>query len=163
MTLIELMIGVTIIAVLLGLAVTTLRRAKVAGNEASAISSLRVIRSAQIAYAATCGGSHFATGFMILGAKRPNAPYPYLNEDLGSAAAPVHASYRFEMRTGLGGSLERADCTGNPTQNQFYVSAEPVGDSGTRAFSTNEKGVIYEMQGSTAPPEPYGPPAKPIQ
>ena len=55
-TLIELLIVVAIISILAAIAVPGLLRARMSGNEASAIGSMRAINSAQVTYAATCGG-----------------------------------------------------------------------------------------------------------
>ena len=55
-TLIELLIVVAIIGIIAAIAVPGLLRARMSGNEASAIGSLRAINSAQSTYAASCGG-----------------------------------------------------------------------------------------------------------
>ena len=54
-TLIELLIVVAIIGIIAAIAVPGLLRARMSGNEASAIGSLRAISSAQSVYAASCG------------------------------------------------------------------------------------------------------------
>src|SRR5262245_27249424 len=59
-TLIELLIVVAIIGILAAIAVPGLLRARMAGNEASAIGSMRAVNSAQVTYAATCGGDGYA-------------------------------------------------------------------------------------------------------
>src|SRR3979409_1469251 len=53
-TLIELLIVVAIIGIIAAIAVPGLLRARMAGNEASAIGSLRAINSAQAAYSTSC-------------------------------------------------------------------------------------------------------------
>src|SRR2546425_12969423 len=60
-TLIELLIVVAIIGIIAAIAVPGLLRARMSGNEASAIGSVRTISSAQTAYAASCGGGGYAT------------------------------------------------------------------------------------------------------
>ena len=54
-TLIELLIVVAIIGIIAAIAVPGLLRARMAGNEASAIGSLRAINSAQATYSTSCG------------------------------------------------------------------------------------------------------------
>ncbi len=60
-TLIELLIVVAIIGIIAAIAVPGLLRARMSGNEASAIGSLRAINSAQSTYASSCAGGGYAT------------------------------------------------------------------------------------------------------
>ena len=54
-TLIELLIVVAIISIIAAIAVPGLLRARMTGNETSAIASLKVTTSSQVAYSASCG------------------------------------------------------------------------------------------------------------
>ena len=65
-TLIELLIVVAIIGVIAAMAVPGLLRARMAGNEASAIGSLRAINGAQATYAASCGSGFYAPSLAVL-------------------------------------------------------------------------------------------------
>ena len=60
-TLIELLIVVAIIGILAAIAIPGLLRARMAGNEASAIGSLRAINSGQAAYSSSCGQQGYAS------------------------------------------------------------------------------------------------------
>src|SRR3954451_21045500 len=66
-TLIELLIVVAIIGIIASIAVPGLLRARQAGNEASAIGSLRAINSSQVGYASSCGNGFFAPDLANLG------------------------------------------------------------------------------------------------
>ena len=59
-TLIELLIVVAIIGIIAAIAVPGLLRARMSGNEASAIGSLRAINSAQSTYSSSCAGGGYA-------------------------------------------------------------------------------------------------------
>src|SRR5437879_5758589 len=59
-TLIELLIVVAIIGIIAAIAVPGLLRARMSGNEASAIGSLRAIASGQAAYSSSCASGAYA-------------------------------------------------------------------------------------------------------
>src|SRR5499433_2747159 len=59
-TLIELLIVVAIIGIIAAIAVPGLLRARMSGNEASAIGSLRAINSAQSTYSSSCAAGGYA-------------------------------------------------------------------------------------------------------
>ena len=60
-TLIELLIVVAIIGIIAAIAVPGLLRARMSGNEASAIGSLRAINSGQAAFSSSCAAGAYAT------------------------------------------------------------------------------------------------------
>src|SRR3989442_9005742 len=59
-TLIELLIVVAIIGIIAAIAVPGLLRARMSGNEASAIGSLRAVNSAQSTYSSSCASGGYA-------------------------------------------------------------------------------------------------------
>src|SRR4029077_9508840 len=65
-TLIELLIVVAIIGIIAAIAVPGLLRARMSGNEASAIGTMRAINSSQVTYAASCGGGGYAIDLATL-------------------------------------------------------------------------------------------------
>ena len=66
-TLIELLIVVAIVSIIAAIAVPGLLRARMTGNETSAIASLKVTTSSQVAYSASCGNGGYASGYYVLG------------------------------------------------------------------------------------------------
>ena len=71
-TLIELLIVVAIIGIIAAIAVPGLLRARMSGNEASAIGSLRSINSSESTYSSSCGGNGYAQTLQDL--HRPGLP-----------------------------------------------------------------------------------------
>ena len=65
-TLIELLIVVAIIGIIAAIAVPGLLRARMSGNESSAIGSMRAINTAQVNYSAAAGQGGYATSLTIL-------------------------------------------------------------------------------------------------
>ena len=99
---IELLIVVAIIGIVASIAVPGLLRAKMSGNEASAIGSMRTINSSQQAFSATCGNGYFASSLLNLTA--PPGGTAYISPDL-MAAAPAKSGYDFTMGAGSDGAL----------------------------------------------------------
>ena len=66
-TLIELLIVVAIIGIIAAIAIPGLLRARMSGNEASAIGSLRAVNSAESTFAASCGSGFYAPSLVELG------------------------------------------------------------------------------------------------
>lgn len=164
-TLIELLIVVAILSVITAIATPGLLRARMTSNEASAIASLKVTTSAQVAYSASCGNGAYAPSFIVLSTPvTPGGP-GFLSEDLGNAVVPVKTGYRFTLGAGAGAGAGPTDCNNSPTTTAYYGTGEPIGfqTTGTRSFAVNAGGIIWQLSIATAPTEPFGAPAVPIQ
>src|SRR5215471_15165454 len=90
-TLIELLIVVAIIGIIAAIAVPGLLRARISGNEASAIGSLRAVSSAQSTFAASCANGLYAQTLDILGTG-PSGGSAFISPDLGTAGATATKS-----------------------------------------------------------------------
>jgi len=152
-TLIELLIVVAIIGILAAIAVPGLLRARMAGNEASAIASMRAISSAQQAYSGKCNG--YAPDLPEL-----SAAGNFLSPDLTSAAAISKSGYAITMTVGAGNLVlapPPVGCTGTGTT--YYATAVPLsaGSTGNRGFATDEPGTIWQDTSGAAPTQPFVP------
>src|SRR3990172_6817322 len=81
-TLIELLIVVAIIGIIAAIAIPGLLRARMSGNEASAIGSLRAINSAESAYSSSCGGNGYAQTLADLAKPPAGSTQGFISPDL---------------------------------------------------------------------------------
>ncbi len=158
-TLIELGVVIVILGVLFTLATVALSRARLAANEASAISDLRDVATGQFAYAVACGHGSYAASLVVLGSKPQGVQHGFLNEDLGSSVTATHSGYMVNVRAGMKAVPSVTDCMGFTTQSTYYASAVPetYEKTGRRSFATNQTGTIYQDYAPAPPPEPFRP------
>lgn len=146
-TLIELLIVVAIIGVIAAVSVPNLLRARMAGNETSAIGSLRAINSAQATYAASCGSGFYAPTLTSL-ATPPSVGGGdgFIGTDL-SADPSFKSGYQFTMTGGASAPGAPPSCNGLAAASvvsTYFVGGEPLEGQGTRYFGTNQGGTIYQ-------------------
>jgi len=167
-TLIELLIVVAIIGIIAAIAVPGLLRARMSGNEASAIGSLRAINSSQQAYSSSCANGFYADGLDSLGQAPSGGGAPFISPDLSVAAAGAtvaKSGYQITMDQAAGaddGNDVACNAIAAADLNSAYVAAaDPVtaNSTGVRFFWTNTLGTIYthtstlsgETAGNSAP------------
>jgi type IV pilus assembly protein PilA len=164
-TLIELLIVVAVVSIIAAIAIPGLLRARMTGNETSAITSLRVTTSSQVAYAAVCGMGAYAATYVVLGTGPVPGTDGFISDDLGSVPTPQKTGYNFNLVPGAGSAVGPNDCNGTGTITAYYATAVPMtmGTTGTRSFAVTAGGAIWQLIGAAAPGEPFGAPATPIQ
>ena len=155
-TLIELLIVVAIIGIIAAIAIPGLLRARMAGNEASAIGSVRAIHSAQATYAASCGGGGYANAMLQL-TMPPAGGVPFVSPDLTQAATATGKS-GYQMTIGGAGtavlvSASTCNQAGDATTT-FALENHPLGwaSTGQRHFYTNQSGSIWQNTANAAFP-----------
>ena len=149
-TLIELLIVVAIIGIIAAIAVPGLLRARMSGNEASAIGSLRVINSAHNAYSSGCGSGLYAATLGELGTA-PTGGQPFISPDLVPASGNTVAKSGYNVTlagTGSAVTGAAAACTttaGSALRPTYFASADAISTStGGRHFGTAETQTIFQ-------------------
>ena len=136
--------AVPVIGIVAAIAVPGLLRARMAGNEASAIGSLRAINSAQENYASQCRG--YAPTLPSLG-----TPRNFLSSDLTAAETVTKSGYQFTISPASNSQPvgnASLGCEGAVTA--YVVQAVPMSPStGVRFFATDARGVIYQDTSAT--------------
>jgi type IV pilus assembly protein PilA len=150
-TLIELLIVVAIIGIIAAIAIPGLLRARMAGNEASAIGSMRAINSGQATFASSCANGYFAGVLTDLGVGT-TATSKFLSADLTGAASATKSGYKVTM-SGVNVVAGPPSACITVTGGQFSgfdAAAAPVtpGTTGVRFFGTTEGGTVYQNTGT---------------
>ena len=144
-TLIELMIVLAIIGILLALAFARFANMEAAGNEASAIASLRSITAAEWQFAQTCANQKYAPTLAALGQPAPATGAAFLSPDLTSGDVVRHSGYDFRVAAKPLDDASRA-CNGAAVAAGYAATADPqaLGRTGSRFFGINTDRILYE-------------------
>jgi type IV pilus assembly protein PilA len=145
-SLIELLIVVAIILILAAIAIPNLIRSKISANEASAVSGIRTINTAEQTYNITYPDIGYADDLSKMG---PTTGIPsstsagLLDQNLACAAQPCRKNgYLFSIQ----------NVSGSPIVSQYTAVAVPqsIGNSGVRGFCSSQLSDIrYDTTGGT--------------
>jgi len=162
-TLIELLIVVAIIGIIAAIAVPGLLRARMSGNEASAIGSMRAINSAESTYASSCANGNYAVSLADLIKPPATSNAGFVSPDLDPAVnvgiingggndAVSKSGYSVELGAGTvpapPSTLAANTCNvaGNDAIPTYFAAATPnaVGSTGQRSFGTDQRATVYQ-------------------
>jgi type IV pilus assembly protein PilA len=164
-TLIELLIVVAIIGIIAAIAVPGLLRARMSGNEASAIGSLRAINSGQASYSSSCAQGGYAVDLADLVKAPSGSSQGFISPDLKSNGV-TKSGYTVTLAADASSGVVNisspgATCNASVGQpvSSFFANADPVtpGGTGTRYFATDTRGTLFYTTAATvANPVPAG-------
>jgi prepilin-type N-terminal cleavage/methylation domain-containing protein len=165
-TLIELLIVVAIIGTLAAIATPGLLKARLSGNEASAIAGMRAVNSAQASYASSCAFGNYAASLDALVVPPAGSNAGYISPDL-SVNGITKSGYAVSVGVGAVAVPTKIACNtvllSVPT---YFAEAHPiqVGATGQRSFGTDQRGTIFQdTAGATFTQATVAAAASPIQ
>jgi type IV pilus assembly protein PilA len=169
-TLIELLIVVAIIGIIAAIAVPGLLRARMSGNEASAIGSLRAINSGQASFSSSCASGGYAGSLADLVKTPTSGGQGFISPDLNSNGV-TKSGYTVTLApasTAIAVGSIAATCNAPAAipSSEYWAKADPVtlNGTGTRYFATDTRGTIFQDTAATiANPIVVAGTVKPVQ
>jgi type IV pilus assembly protein PilE len=156
-TLVELVVTVMIMGVVAAIAAPHLLRARMSGNEASAIASLNAVIKGQTAFSATCANGSYADSLAGLVLPPTGGGQGFISPDLSSDPT-IKSGYLITITPGA--ATAPVVCSAATTADSYTVTADPEvpGSTGFRYFFAN--GDIVWQDSAPFPAVLSGPPGQ---
>lgn len=145
-TLIDLLFVIALIGLLSAIAVPGLMRTRGMAQATSAVATLRVVSSAELSFAISCGFGFYAADLPTLGIRPPATLDAYLPAELSAGFTVTKSGYLFSL-AGVPVPGAPATCNGvgsGQTSSGFAAIADPTNPTDVRYFGTNTDGAVYE-------------------
>ena len=145
--LIDLLFVMGIISILCGISMPRLLAARGSAQSASAVSTIRVISSAEIAFAITCGSGFYAPSLTTLGKAPAGSTEGFVKGDLAAADNVIKSGYQFQVfATPFAGAPDTCNALGaGVTGLAFKSGGDPLDTTNnTRYFASNAGNTIWE-------------------
>jgi prepilin-type N-terminal cleavage/methylation domain-containing protein len=160
-TLIELLIVVAIIGIIAAIAIPGLLRARMSGNEASAIGSMRAVNSAQSTYSSSCANGGYAQTLVDLALPPTGSTAGFISPDL-KLNPSTKSGYSVAVGAGATATPVVVAAAGACNANtlaaipSYFAEAHPtaVGSSGQRSFGTDQRATIFQDNAGATFTEP---------
>lgn len=150
-TLIELLIVVAIIGIIAAIAIPGLLRARMSGNESSAIGSLRSINSAQATFSSSCAQGNYASTLADLVEGAVAGSPGFISPDLDPGANPtvVKSGYTVSLAAAGVSAATVPSCNAAAAATLFpgyFAAAAPTAwdSTGSRHFGTDVRSTIWQ-------------------
>lgn len=137
-----------LIGLLSTMAVPMLKKAQGTAQASSALVTMRMINSAQLSFAITCGLGFYAPDLPSLGAPPPSSTEGFIAPEMASGLTVIRSGYSFTVE-GIPLAGAPATCNGlaaNTTAPTYVITADPLNPQqhSPRFFASNADGVVYE-------------------
>src|SRR2546423_2106775 len=149
-TLIELLIVVAIIGIIAAIAVPGLLRARMSGNEASAIDSMRAVNSAESTYSSSCANGGYAVNLVDLVKPPAGSTSAFVSPDLVTNGV-LKSGYLVTVGAGTTNNVvttaaSTCNVSANDALSSYFAEAHPnqLGSSGQRSFGTDQRGTGFQ-------------------
>ncbi len=144
-SLIELLIVVAIVGIISAIAIPNLISSRRAANEASALSTMRIIGSGEATYRATAGGGVYGD---LAALRSLNLVDQIVGAATITGPGTPKSGYLFEVSNISGVGVPAFDAIAQPS---LHPSVNVIFATGSRSFYVNEAGVMYFNTTDTAP------------